>query len=213
MSADFDYYDLAHPDEGIGSGFRYKTVPPVTLKSIANNPEIRHGMPRDQIEAAIARHAAQEVLYDQPQLDKSRVRITGPFTVEAVPAPTVKSLDEIAAPPPLADASIARSGPTLRHSEWRDELLKRAFEVRAASTLTSLASSPWPAPVGYMLMLKQKGRNPNAWSSPLALSIAFWSNDKSNWLGKKHERSAQNRPFLYSLHSNSIPKRPKTSTP
>src|SRR5207302_5259314 len=40
MSADFDYYDLAHPDEGIGSGFRYKTVPHVTLKSIANNPEI-----------------------------------------------------------------------------------------------------------------------------------------------------------------------------
>ncbi|MCA9208846.1 MAG: site-specific DNA-methyltransferase, partial [Planctomycetales bacterium] len=33
----FDYYKLAHPKEGVGSGFVYKTVPHVTLKSIANN--------------------------------------------------------------------------------------------------------------------------------------------------------------------------------
>jgi len=38
MAADFDYYELAHPDEGVGSGLRYKKVPHVTLKSIANNP-------------------------------------------------------------------------------------------------------------------------------------------------------------------------------
>ena len=37
MTATFDYYDLAHPDEGVGSGFKYRTVPHVTLKSIANN--------------------------------------------------------------------------------------------------------------------------------------------------------------------------------
>jgi len=37
MTATFDYYMLAHPDEGVGSGFKYKTVPHVTLKSIANN--------------------------------------------------------------------------------------------------------------------------------------------------------------------------------
>lgn len=95
MAADFDYYELAHPEEGVGSGFRYKTVPHVTLKSIANNPEIREGMTREQIDAAIARYADQETLYDQPYVDKGRVRVTGPFTVEAVPAPTVKSLDEI----------------------------------------------------------------------------------------------------------------------
>jgi adenine-specific DNA-methyltransferase len=124
LAADFDYYELARPEEGVGSGFRYKTVPHVTLKSIANNPEIRDGITRDQIDAAIARYAEQETLYDQPYLDKALVRVTGPFTVEAVPAPTVKSLDEIDAPPSPADASIARSGPTFRHTEWRDELLK-----------------------------------------------------------------------------------------
>ncbi len=95
MAANFDYYELAHPEEGIGSGFRYKLVPHVTLKTIANNPEIREGMPREQIDTIIARGADQETLYDQPSLDKNRVRITGPFTVEAVPAPTVKSLDDI----------------------------------------------------------------------------------------------------------------------
>ena len=43
MTALFDYYELAHPDEGVGSGFKYKTVPHITLGSIANNLEIdRH---------------------------------------------------------------------------------------------------------------------------------------------------------------------------
>lgn len=141
MAAEFDYYELAHPDEGVGSGLRYKTVPHVTLKSIANNPEIREGMTREQIDAAIARYAEQETLYDQPYTDKNRVRVTGPFTVEAVPAPTVRSLDDIDlgtsqakaqesladfrdADTPLLDASVARKGATLRHAEWRDELLK-----------------------------------------------------------------------------------------
>jgi adenine-specific DNA-methyltransferase len=148
MAANFDYYDLAHPEEGIGSGFRYKTVPHVTLKSIANNPEIREGMPREQIEAVITRYADQETLYDQPFIDKTRVRITGPFTVEAVPAPTVKSLDEIEAPPLVADVSIARSGPTLRHSEWRDELLKTGLRGKGGqhidfSRVEPLAGTRW----------------------------------------------------------------------
>ena len=52
-------------------------------------------MTREQIDGAIARYAEQETLYDQPYMDKSRVRVTGPFTVEAVPAPTVRSLEDI----------------------------------------------------------------------------------------------------------------------
>ncbi len=148
MAADFDYYELAHPDEGVGSGFHYKSVPHVTLKSIANNPEIREAMTREQIDVAIARYAEQETLCDQPYLDKSRIRVTGPFTVEAVPAPTVKSLDDIEAPALLADASIARSGPTLRHSEWRDELLKTGLRGKGGqhidfSRVEPLAGTRW----------------------------------------------------------------------
>jgi adenine-specific DNA-methyltransferase len=148
MADSFEYYDLAHPDEGIGSGLRYKTVPHVMLKSIANNPEIREKMSREQVNAAILHYAEQETLYDQPYIDTSRVRVTGPFTVEAVPAPTVKSLDEIDPPPMPADISIARSGPTLRHAEWRDELLKTGLRGKGGhhidfSRIEPIAGTRW----------------------------------------------------------------------
>ncbi len=197
MAAEFDYYELAHPEEGVGSGFRYKTVPHVMLKSIANNPEIREGMTREQIDAAIARYADQETLYDQPYADKTRVRVTGPFTVEAVPAPTVRSLEDIeeeksrsltAVPDKSvgagfgmtaaevregeagglgmtaseksrsltsfgmttvsADASVARKGATLRHTEWRDELLKTGLRGKGGhhidfSRVEPMAGTRW----------------------------------------------------------------------
>jgi adenine-specific DNA-methyltransferase len=48
--------------------------------------------------------------------------VTGPFTVEAVPSPTVKPLVEIEMNMP-ADTSVARSGETYRQGKWIDELL------------------------------------------------------------------------------------------
>ena len=56
----------------------------VTLKSIANNPDIKEGMTRDQINAAIARHAETETLYDQAYEDNKCVRVCGPFSVESL---------------------------------------------------------------------------------------------------------------------------------
>ena len=161
MTANFDYYELAHPDEGVGSGFTYKTVPHVTLGSIANNPDLEAGMTRAQIDAAIARHAPQETLYDQPRVDRGKARVTGPFTVEAVPAPMVQSLDDVAAPgtspSPLpaeagadpggnmeADASVARSGETLRQSDWRDELLKTGIRGKAGQHVAFARLEPLP---------------------------------------------------------------------
>jgi adenine-specific DNA-methyltransferase len=114
MTASFDYYELAHPSEGVGSGFKYKTVPHITLKSIANNEP-----------------APQETLYDQPIVDSKRLRVTGPFTVEAVPAPVAKSFEDIeSGAPQEADTSVARSGETLRQSEWRDELLRAGVRAK-----------------------------------------------------------------------------------
>lgn len=235
MTAVFDYYELAHPEEGVGSGFKYKTVPHVTLGSIANNPEIdgiyarmhpaieqaladlnaalkgkevkfkvtqggRAGQfvdfaapdsatftlpagqvvkvnelvewevpfefPADWPEAArgpfeafhaarramqkamdeaIARHADQETLYDQPYVDRKKVRVTGPFTVEAVPAPVVKSPDEILEEKPQpADASIARSGETLRQAEWRDELLRTGIRGKNGQYIRFARLEPLP---------------------------------------------------------------------
>ncbi|WP_303997785.1 site-specific DNA-methyltransferase [Megamonas hypermegale] len=78
MTATFDYYKLKYPEQGVSNGFIYKTVPHITLGAITNS-EI----------------SLEETLYDQPEIDKSKIRITGPFTVEALPAPVVKPLDDI----------------------------------------------------------------------------------------------------------------------
>ncbi|MBK7412764.1 MAG: site-specific DNA-methyltransferase [Ignavibacteria bacterium] len=200
MTASFDYYELRYPNEGLKGGFIYDTVPHVTLKSIANNPEIdviyddmhpkiesalaelnamlqKHAknlnftvtegvrkkktivlgpkeslfewevpfnLPTDwpalckapfeqfhaarivmqkKMDASIAAHADQEVLYDKPKVSKNKLRITGPFTVEAVPFPSVINIDD-AEPPSEPDVSVARSGETSRQNRWRDELLK-----------------------------------------------------------------------------------------
>jgi len=76
--------ERGQPGGDIRQGFVYKRVPHVTLKSIANNPDIREGLTREEIDAAIARHAETETLYDQPYEDRKTVRVSGPFTVESL---------------------------------------------------------------------------------------------------------------------------------
>ena len=114
MSARYPYYLLADSPEGlqkeaeltgqelpsnsstkdIRKGFVYKRVPHVTLKSIANNPDIKEGMTRGEIDAAIHRHAETERLYDQPYEDNNRIRVSGPFTVESLSPDRIVSTDE-----------------------------------------------------------------------------------------------------------------------
>lgn len=106
MTSNFNYYQLAHPSEGIGSGLKYNTAPHVTLGSVANNlPE------------------PVEYLFDKPLTDNNKQRVTGPFTIEAVPAPVARSFDDIENEQVFdADNSVARSGETLRQDDWRNEL-------------------------------------------------------------------------------------------
>jgi len=221
MTASYDYYELKYPHEGLRGGFIYKTVPHVTLKSIANNSEIdgiyermqpgiseqlerlnkelrsgpapefkpaegfRKGqmislareslmeweVPFDwpnewpevaaqafedfnkarirmqqKMDECIAAHADQETLFDQPTVSKNKLRITGPFTVEAVPFPSVKSLDESSGPQD-ADVSIARTGESGRQHQWRDELLKTGIRGKGGQILkfTDLESLPTDA--------------------------------------------------------------------
>lgn len=217
MTASFDYFALRYPHEGLKGGFDYETVPHITLKSIANNPDIdtihaedhpkitaslaalnaalttaspipfrptqgvrknkpvsfedgdtlhewevpfdwpldrddkplwpaaarapfdafhtaRQAMQR-RMDASIQAHADKETLYDKPRIDRNRLRITGPFSVEAVPAPTVLSLDD-SLPPVEANDSIARTGETSRQSLWRDELLKTGVRAKGGARLT-----------------------------------------------------------------------------
>ncbi len=115
MTVRYPYYVLADSPEGIKKeadltgkvppeykthddirkGFVYKRVPHVTLKSIAKNPHIKEGMTRKQIDAAIARHADTETLYDQPYKDNKRVRVCGPFSAESLsPHRVLSTADE-----------------------------------------------------------------------------------------------------------------------
>ena len=125
MTADFDYYQLAHPHEGVGSGFVYKTVPHITLKSIAHNESPK-----------------TETLYDQPKVDNKKTRITGPFTVEAVPSLRAKSLEEMEKENQGTGESVARSGETLRQSQWRDELLKSGVRAKGGNKLEFTRMEP-----------------------------------------------------------------------
>ena len=114
MGAKYPYYLLADSPEGvrkeaevtgkippeyktdndIRKGFVYKRVPHVTLKSIANNPDIKEGMTRAEIDAAIQRHADTELLYDKPYEDVRRIRVSGPFTVESLSPHRVLATDD-----------------------------------------------------------------------------------------------------------------------
>ena len=52
--------------------------------SRSDRPDIREGMNRTELNETIAPHAESAMLYDQPQEDKNRVWVTGPFTVESL---------------------------------------------------------------------------------------------------------------------------------
>ncbi|MBS0571549.1 MAG: site-specific DNA-methyltransferase [Proteobacteria bacterium] len=278
MTASYDYYDLKYPHEGLKSGFIYKTVPHVTLKSIANNPEIDeifgklhpaieqtlaklnaalraapspgpagHPLPQGErgkaftaaalqalpqgergkaaadrasspsplvgeglgrggfvvteggrkgealnlaksalhewevpfdfpddwpksaraafdafhaarqamqkkMDDSIAAHADQETLYDQPQVNRDKLRITGPFTVEAVPFPSVLAMNESEQIREPADVSIARSGESARQHGWRDELLKTGIRGKGGQMLkfASLETLPADQSIRYL---------------------------------------------------------------
>ena len=129
MTSLFDYYELAHPAEGVGSGFKYETVPHITLGSIANNEP-----------------PATETLYDKPFIDRSKHRVTGPFTVEAVPSLAVRSIDEVEAgfgQEVGADNSIVRSGETLRQAEWREELFRTGIRGKSKQQIAFTRVEPF----------------------------------------------------------------------
>lgn len=133
MGAKYPYYLMADTPEGrkkeqeltgkplpptetrgdIRHGFVYQRVQHVTLKSIANNPDISEGMSRAEIERTIKRYADFELLYDKPCDDSRRVRVAGPFTVESLSPHRSLSFDDVDAfreqPPEAEDQSFEQS--------------------------------------------------------------------------------------------------------
>jgi adenine-specific DNA-methyltransferase len=90
----------------IRQGFCYQRIAHVMLKSIANNPDIEEGMSREEIDAAISRHADSELLYDKPVEDSKKVRVSGPFTVESLSPHRTLSFGE--SPESLSETEAAK---------------------------------------------------------------------------------------------------------
>lgn len=120
MTATFPYYKLKHTDRGVSGGFDWKTVPHITLRSIAQNepPE-------------------PETLYDQPEIDRAKVRVSGPFSVEAIPVPAMEDVGAIHESPLAPDArqdDLSQRGrgegridnPAADHLTTMIELLRKA---------------------------------------------------------------------------------------
>jgi len=143
MGARFPYYLLADSHEGqrkeaelgahapsdtptsgdVRKGFVYQRVPHVTLKSIANNPEIRDGMSLQEIDATISRHAETEILYDRPYEDSRKVRVAGRFTVESLSPHTTLSPDR-----PATEQAAEASDPSSFLQTILDNLLKAGVQ-------------------------------------------------------------------------------------
>lgn len=100
----FPYYLLADSTEGrakenqlaiallppadvkndIRHGFVYERVQHIQLRSITSNPDINEELSREELDAALRRHAEFELLVDKPYENNRKVRVTGPFTVESL---------------------------------------------------------------------------------------------------------------------------------
>jgi len=148
MAAKYPFYLLADSPEGLAKeaeitgrtspqhqtendirkGFVTKRVPHVTLKSIANNPDIKEGMSREQIDAAIARHADTEILYDQPYEDKKKIRVSGPFTVESLsPHRVLSTADED------QDGTVSKQE-AMRHQDFAAMILDNLLKAGVQNT-------------------------------------------------------------------------------
>lgn len=118
MTASYEYYQLADADRGVDGGFVYKTVPHVTLRSIAQ------GEPPER-----------ETLYDQPAVDRRRTRVSGPFTVEQIPTFGIE-VDADASS--SADHTRAYDPGALDDGDRFDDVRRRGGEVDPVKSIGEL---------------------------------------------------------------------------
>jgi adenine-specific DNA-methyltransferase len=77
LTSRFDYFKLVDTERGVDGGLRYESIKRVTLRSIARS------------------ESPEEIpLVDRPEVEKGKVRVTGPFTVEALSRYAVNPADE-----------------------------------------------------------------------------------------------------------------------
>ena len=125
MTSIFDYYELSHPPEGVSSGFKYEEATHITLESVAK------GEP-----------PTTETLYAKPLVQKDKKRVSGPFTVEAVPAPTVRSIDALSK---QSEHDTTEDTMSSHQQQWRDELLKTGIRGKSGQRIEFSSMNTHPA--------------------------------------------------------------------
>lgn len=93
MTARFPYYRLR--SRSTRDGFILETAPHIKPSAVAENTRLDSCATRAERDRVIRESAEQEVLHDKPSIDSARVRVAGPFTVEAIP---IAALDPDEAP-------------------------------------------------------------------------------------------------------------------
>jgi adenine-specific DNA-methyltransferase len=76
MTEIYDFYKFQNPEEGLAGGLKYKEVERHTPSTIVKEYT-----------------GKKETIYLEPEIDTSLKRVTGPFTIEAVPSIRVKSFE------------------------------------------------------------------------------------------------------------------------
>ena len=185
MTADFDYYTLAA---------RPRRRQRVRVQDgSARDAQVDRQQPGDprrhdarEIDAAITKYAEQETLYDQPEIDRTKARVTGPFTVEAVPAVTVRPIETAveSRPVPLdaleftEDVSVARYGETYGKAQWRDELRAAGIRGRAGSGSSSPGWNRWRHALAPTPWRNEATNSRRRWSCRSDRSTRRWSSGR-----------------------------------
>ena len=133
MTARFKYYQLRHPEQGVGAGFSFMSPSGVAQRisttSLAYDEEPEH-----------------VILHDRPDEVADIVRVTGPFTVEAVPSPVAASID--AMHEDAQRGGIPGDGPdaeSARQEEWRTALRSAGMVARDGGHIEFVSVEPHPS--------------------------------------------------------------------
>ena len=139
LTSHFKFYKLQ--DSEVSNGFEYRKVPHISLQTIV----------RDE-------PSLEEILCDDPLVDSAKIRISGPFTVEAVPSPVVRSVD-------MASGKL-ESGVDVDHTQyvrqrqWRDELLRTGIRGKSGQRIEFSRMDTHPATKWLHADAETKDENP-----------------------------------------------------
>lgn len=126
LTSTFPYYELVDPAQGVDRGFVYRTLRRTTLRSLA------HG------------EAPEEVpLLDEPARDVRRIRVAGPFTLEALSRYAVNPNEDNVPPTPDEEAAVESLDhvATLLHALATQGIPRRGGRPLAVSQIEPLANA------------------------------------------------------------------------